>query len=237
MDYFDELALDNDDRPIDPLWSIHSSYTVEQAAALLAGYEPGRVELCRHDTNFEQRFSRFGPAKSALTNAINDRDLQATIRRRARIAGWDEYPNIGESLRKRFEDDDEVSQFPEVVIYCETPDWSQTTVRRKDLIAWLAARGYKTGFFFPDTTDAPDYLDPGHPRYAPKLAASVRAWEAVTEDGGKHPKQALTIWLNKHASEFGLTDNDGLPIKLSIEDCAKVANWKPGGGAPTTPGE
>lgn len=85
--------------------------------------------------------------------------------------------------------------------------------------------------------DAPDYLDPMNPRYAPKLAAAVRAWQAVTDPNGKHPKQALAKWLREHATEFGLADDKGKPNEDGIEQVAKVANWKPGGGAPKTPSE
>lgn len=86
-------------------------------------------------------------------------------------------------------------------------------------------------------SDAPDYLDPQNPRYAPKLAAAVRAWQSVTDAGGKHPKQALAKWLREHAAEYGLTDDEGKPNETGIEEAAKVANWQPGGGAPKTPGE
>lgn len=85
-------------------------------------------------------------------------------------------------------------------------------------------------------SDSTNYLDPKNPRYAPKLAAAVRAWQAVTDPGGHHPKQALEKWVREHASEFGLLDDDGNPINQAVEDCGKVANWKPGGGAPKTPG-
>jgi len=97
----------------------------------------------------------------------------------------------------------------------------------------------KTGFFFPETIVSPDYLDPKHPRYAPKLAAAVLAWmatatEAVTS--GKSPKQALAKWLREHAADFGMTDDDGKPNETGIEEAAKVANWQLTGGAPKTPG-
>jgi hypothetical protein len=84
--------------------------------------------------------------------------------------------------------------------------------------------------------DCADYLNPKHPRYAPKLAAAVRAWQAVTEPNGKHPKQALSKWLRDHAKEYGLVDDKGKPTETGIEEAAKVANWQPGGGAPKTPG-
>ena len=91
--------------------------------------------------------------------------------------------------------------------------------------------------FFSEGVDAPDYLDKTNPRYPPKLAAAVRAWQAVTDPGGKHPKQALAKWLREHVVEFDLTDDEGRPNETGIDETAKVANWQPGGGAPKTPGE
>jgi len=37
----------------------------------------------------------------------------------------------------------------------------------------------------------------------------------------------------EHATDFGLTDDDGNPVNLAIEECSKVANWKTGGGPGT----
>lgn len=83
-----------------------------------------------------------------------------------------------------------------------------------------------------DPTQVPDsrhgYMDPSHPRYSAKLAATVRAWQAVADEGKTSVKQALEGWLREHADEFGLT-NEG------IKQCSKVANWQPLGGAPKTP--
>jgi hypothetical protein len=79
------------------------------------------------------------------------------------------------------------------------------------------------------------YLDVAHPRYAPKLAAAVSAWLAVDDPKGTSPKKALLTWLRAHSSEFALSD-DGRPNEQGIEECAKVANWHPIGGAPKTPG-
>ena len=115
-------------------------------------------------------------------------------------------------------------------------DINESRVEVDSLRAWLAGRGFRQGFFFPLTTDAPDYLDPRNPRFAPKLAAAVRAWQAVIDPNGKHPKQALMKWLREHAAEFALTDDEGKPNETGIEESAKVANWQPGGGAPKTPG-
>ena len=122
------------------------------------------------------------------------------------------------------------------VIYRAEPDWQLTTVRVDALRQWLAGRGIKTGFFFPTDVESPDYLNPQHPRYAPKLAAAVRAWLAVDDPKGKHPKTALVKWLREHGADYALSDDEGKPNELGIEECAKVANWQPGGGAPKTPG-
>ncbi|MGF6634267.1 hypothetical protein OKW38_002952 [Paraburkholderia sp. MM5496-R1] len=80
------------------------------------------------------------------------------------------------------------------------------------------------------------YRDMTHDRFAPKLAAAIDAWEAVTDPQGKHPKQALTQWLTTNAAALGLWDKNG-PNKTAIEEAAKVANWKERGGAPKTPGK
>lgn len=98
------------------------------------------------------------------------------------------------------------------------------------------------GFTFANKTNAtttPEYLKPDHPRYAPKLAAAINAWVAVGNEEkmkGKTPKQALEKELRKTAAKFGLINEDGNPIQTAIEECSKVANWSPSGGAPKIPG-
>lgn len=83
------------------------------------------------------------------------------------------------------------------------------------------------------------YLDRDHPRYARKLAAAVKAWEAVENQvvagSGRSPRQLLSEWLEQHAKEFDLTLGNGEPNRTGIEEVAKVANWNPKGGAPKTP--
>ena len=120
-----------------------------------------------------------------------------------------------------------------------TIDPTSSRVEVESLRSWLVGRGFHTGFFFPTATGAPDYLDPDHPRYAPKLAAAVKAWLASCDESatrGKSVKQSLVKWLRENAAEFGLSDDDGKPNDTGIEETAKVANWQPGGGAPKTPG-
>jgi len=234
---------------INSLWNLHDTLTVEQAAALIAGIDPnylrtnsiGVVWLENEcGVNSSDGIYWYRAAFSALANAINARKIKA----RRHYDAEPRYTATGiDNLKERGhfggEDVIEYEDWATDTIYVidSVPNWKETTVDRDDLIAWLAGRGHKTGFFFPDSTDSPDYLDPKNARYAPKLAAAVMAWQSVTDPNGAHPKQALKKWLNEHAAEYGLTGSDGLPAELSVEDCAKVANWKPGGGAPTTPGE
>lgn len=83
------------------------------------------------------------------------------------------------------------------------------------------------------------FLDSSHPNYSVKLAAAVAAWEAVTQhrelQSGASPKAAIKNWLTENAARLGLVKRDGKPNNLGIDEVAKVANWKPDGGAPETP--
>jgi hypothetical protein len=105
---------------------------------------------------------------------------------------------------------------------------------RMDAIPWL--RRWLL-YYALDETDR--ISNKGGEFYAPKLAAAVRAWNEVTSSpealNGKTPKKALEVWLRKHANEYGLTNKDGNPNELGIEEICKVANWKPAGGASPTP--
>ncbi|WP_134171154.1 hypothetical protein [Paraburkholderia caballeronis] len=103
-------------------------------------------------------------------------DLKATIRRAAWQRGWDEEPGDGEAYAQEvtIRPDDAADAWgiaePYVargrhrIIYRVAPDWALTTVAVGDICQWLMSRGMRTGFFFPDATDRPDYLDPSHPR-------------------------------------------------------------------------
>jgi hypothetical protein len=121
-------------------------------------------------------------------------------------------------------------------------DVDKTKVAVGALKVWMRTKGVRNDFFCPDVLGMPGYLDPSHPNYAPKLAAAVRAWQAVTTDAslldnGKSVKKNLERWLTDHASELGLLKKkDGKPNSEAIEDqIAKVANWDEEGGAPKTP--
>jgi hypothetical protein len=194
-------------------WRLCDELSVFQAALLTVGINPSDDEgaYCENHA-IHERPHGYEAAKTAISNALKK--------------GY-----LGGSLVPQYNYDDQgYANAAE-----GTVDIEKSTVDVDSLIAWLDCRGLKNGFFSRDKTEKADYLDSKHPRYAPKLAAAVKAWLAVEDPGGKHPKQALSKWLREHASEFGLSDDEGKPNETGIEEAAKVANWQPGGGAPKTP--
>lgn len=120
------------------------------------------------------------------------------------------------------------------IYYIQEPDWFQTTVVVDHLKSWIASKGDRPSFFYPDAK-LRGFEDEYHDRYSPKLAAVVAAWEAVEEPPkGRTVKQTLERWLREHAAHFGLVHDDGSPRGDVIADLAKVANWHTKGGAPKT---
>ena len=197
-------------------WRVCESLSVREAALLFSGVDPaGENGAYCEDWRPHERPHGYEAAKSGITDAL----------KRGAIKG-EFVPQYDTDINGNL-----CGEIPGTV------DLNVSRVEVDSLREWLSRRGVRTGFFFPATNDAPDYLDPNNPRYAPKLAAAVRAWQAVTDTGNKTPKQALAKWLREHAAEFGMTDDEGKPNETGIEEAAKMANWQPGGGAPKTPGE
>jgi len=198
---------------MDPLdhWRLCDDLSVVQAALLIVGEDPSGTQEYVDQNQAQNRPHGYDAAKTALINAIRGRRLAAK-----HVAVDDMGRLIGE------------------------PDWHEITVSVEDLRSWLKSRGFTTGFFFPVAESGPDYLSQSHPNYAPKLAAAIGAWQAVSTSEqlrrGKTVKQALDVWLRQHANEFGLTKDDGNPNEQGIEEVAKIANWDTRGGAPRTPG-
>jgi hypothetical protein len=172
------------------IWRLCNSYTIAQAALLIAGHdasEAARVEGLEPS----ERPSGYEAAKSALIEALT------------RIPGYRHGPLRGHVVESRravtvLDRHGNAQQGVEKFI-----DVEKSTVSASELRSWLRERGVRTGFFFPEKkNDQPDYLNPNHERFAPKLAAAVRAWEAFEKHGtpaGKSAKQALTGWL-RHLS-------------------------------------
>lgn len=206
-------------------WRLCNELTVVQAALLIIGEDPAEgSEEYVLEWEFHNRPKGFNAVFAALKSAVNSQIIEAKIAHSGEYIEW----NYQEEYRSQWKRE-------------EVPDWKLTTIDVMDLKNWLLRRGINTGFFFPNGVDERSYLDAGNPFYAPKLAAAVKAWEAITNDESsllrKTPKQALEKWLREHATEFNLTKDDGTHNAQGIDQVAKVANWKPEGGAMKTPAQ
>ena len=241
---------------INLLWRIADTLTVHQAASLIADVEPSAVHFNSNncawleDKNGQvenERIAWVQIAFNALINAISVGTLPAKVVHDSRSV-TDEDCQVLVDMHQVSDLDNGISmpnldvlagdneRVVSTYFVMNEPNWAKSLVSRTDLIAWLEGNNFHSGFFFPSAnTQAPDYLDPDNPRYAAKLAAAVRAWQAVTNPGKKSPKQALEKWIRENAAVFKLTGDDGNPVAQAVEDCSKVANWQPGGGAPKTP--
>ena len=113
-----------------------------------------------------------------------------------------------------------------------TINLSKTVISRKTLNAWLDENKSLSKYYTPTW----DYLNPDHPHYSNKLAATVNAWLAFSDKTTKKKsaKQLLKEWLQENAKQYGLIKPDGKLNETGIEECAKIANWEPDGGAPKT---
>ena len=238
-------------------WRLCDELTVVQAALLIIGEDPQDAE---ENLRLDQGYpNSFHAVFAALKHAIIGGRLPSKVRRKAWERGWTEppedewereagteQPGDEEKITGNFGIFPDQERIPEKaknlrdIIYRTEPDWHLTTILEDDLREWLKSRGLKTGFFFPQADDTPDYLDKNHEHYAPKLAAAISAWQTVNAEpdllSGKTVKQALTIWLRKNAGQYGLTKDDGNPNEQGIEEIAKISNWDVKGGAPKTPG-
>lgn len=209
---------------IDPLWHLSDVLTLHVAASLIAGYDPNRIAICRNDTNFKQDYSSLFPIEEALHNAV----LSGSLKIAERVNGNEIYVQDGKDGTE-----ENCEPFNPVCL-------SGTKVEVSEIRAWLERQGYKPQFFFPDTVDVPDFLNPNQKNYSPKLAAAISAWQAVNAAPelikGKTVKKALLKWLRRNADKYGLTKGDGSPNEQGIEEIAKISNWDIRGGAPKTPG-
>ncbi|WP_288901644.1 hypothetical protein [uncultured Sneathiella sp.] len=197
-------------------WRLCDDLSIVQAALLIVGEDPSSVHWFVEGLDVDKRPFGYEAAKTALINALKKETIEGYL------CFQHEHDINGNVVG----DGDEV-------------DISASLISVESLKVFLKARGIKSGFFFPESNDRRNYLDPTNSCYAPKLAAAVAVWENVSSDetrlSGKTPKQAIEKWLREHANEFGLTGTDGNPVAAAIEQISKVTNWKPEGGAAKTP--
>lgn len=191
------------------LWRLCETLTIPQAALLMIGCDPENLECEVEITHGSKPPEGYGPCKAALISAIAEGKVNG------KLMYYD----------SDFSDEKNLSVI-------------DSSVEVGSLKDWLLEKGFHEHFFFfPDGVER-EFLDSDHPRYAPKLAAAVTAWRAFDDpeaQKAKTPKQAIMKWLRENARRFELSDEDGNPIESAIEEVAKIANWQPKGGAPTTP--
>lgn len=162
-------------------WRLCDELSVIQAALLTVGVNPSS-EAGSNCENWKPHERPYGydAAKTAISNALRKGAIDGCL---TELEEQDYNGNYSGFIQGSI-------------------DIPASRVDVDSLRKWLALRGMKTGFFFPLEVEVTDYLDPGNQRYAPKLAAAVRAWQAVANQNIKTPKQALLKWLREHASEF-----------------------------------
>lgn len=198
---------------ISEYWRLCDELNIFEASLLVIGKDPGSEFVHVESRNTDDRPRGYEAAKSAISRALQ-----------SKIIDGKHVPHYEHDINGQ----------PCGPIEGST-DIYLSAVSVKSLVNFLSQRGISSGFFFPNSSAIPDYLDTANPRYAPKLAAAINAWMAVTEPGNTSAKKALEKWLRENAAHFGMTDEEGNPISQAIEDCSKVANWNPAGGAPKTP--
>ncbi|PIT69240.1 hypothetical protein [Bartonella tribocorum] len=204
------------------LWRLPEKLTIPQAAFLIAGLNPGK---CRFVNKIEPEKSDIYEGKFLLS-------LESTANFRAAY-----HAIVSAGKDDRLEIEWSYYNFLDFI------DADSSYVLVEDLKKWLLSRGLRPAFFFPedDSRDTKDkkyaFQDPTHPRYAPKLAAAVAAWEAVNEaKGGKTVKATLAEWLRQNADQYDLHNKKTGKLKEDvIEQISSIANWEPTGGAPKTP--
>ena len=208
-------------------WRLANAFSLTEAAALICNLSPSQVENERkyiygYRSNDANEKKIFKTVLKTLKNAILANKLKTEVT--AYTSGMIMYEDITETERR-------------YAIEGKDMDEGNTIVNEECLREWLSSRGLRTGFFFPKGANTPDYLNPEHEKYAPKLAAAIRAWQSVAskKDLKRTPKQELEKWLREHAAEFHMTDEDGKPIENAIGQCCQLANWNMKGGAPKTP--
>jgi hypothetical protein len=188
-------------------WKLADELNVLQISLLIAGFDPSEFEEDDHGRWPQEVRIEISPFLNAIKNAARS---QKFVFKEVQYQSYNE---------------------PEI-------NWNESLVNIDSFCDWLRSRNFADGYFLANN-ESDRLLDKSGEFYAPKLAAAVRGWREVTSSpealNGKTPKKALEVWLRKHANEYGLTDKDGNPNKLGIEEICKVANWKPSGGASPTP--
>lgn len=196
-------------------WRLANHLTIVQAALLTIGKDPGPVLSYVEEWADENK----PPGYEAVKHSIKYGVLNGMIE--GEVHPLEEYNSF--------------SHCSQPIIGSFDPHASFVSV--ESLRNFWKNKGVQPTFFFPNDVEERPYMNSGHPRYSPKLAAGILAWEAMENEAllkNKTAKQALSKWLRENAARFDLADDEGKPNETGIDEIAKVANWNPKGGAPRT---
>jgi hypothetical protein len=240
------------------IWGLKHSYSVFEAAALSIYKLPNRhFEDCLDNNYIDDNVpALFSASFNAIKSAIEEENLKARIVRRAEFVMQDRLKIISDSsfggmavqglpggdvrgmlsffisganIRTNFLPDDHPDR--EVIISKE-PDWDKTTILRSDIVDWLKQGAARPEFFFPQGSEE-GFRDKNHPRYAPKLACAVAAWEGCERPGPSSTvKQTLERWVRQNGPKFAPNDGESFPGTNAVDQIAAVANWITTGGVP-----
>jgi hypothetical protein len=208
---------------IDSVWKTHETYSVKNAASLMAGINPYFVVYNHPQVHFRSSESGTTDAKGIdkvyahfemLQKAIKNKKLNASIVYSARSCrGDDDKPGTDEEIAFKYEwfdsNKDDIGRHD--IIYGTVPDWSKTEVSRTDIEKWLKNIGYNDMFFNPGSgviADNRAFMNPDHLRYNPLLAAAVTAWEAFeteevqSEYRSTNSRKSIEAWLENNAGKM-----------------------------------
>ncbi|MEE7627048.1 hypothetical protein V3O24_12815 [Methylobacter sp. Wu8] len=221
-----EYSILNDRLKLESMdyWRLCDELTIVQAALLVVGEDPSTGNAYVENWDLHNRPTGYEAAKTAISNGLKKSAISGNL-----------IPHYDLDINGNV-----CGEIPGTI------DVALSTVDVESLRNWLSNRGFLRGFFFPIVRDNPDYLSLDHPRYAPKLAAAVRAWQAMEDENlrrGKSVKSAMEQWLTSNYKSLGLVHkrssdkhgyNAGDMNKSAITEAAKIANWEEDGGAPKT---
>jgi len=193
-------------------WSLADQYSVIHATLLIIGCNPDDYDELISGRVRAQIPLGFNAVRTALVSGVVGGSIEAiTIK-------WFVNPDYDE----------------------RTLDIHETTVNADVLDQFCQAQGFDSEFLERRRLRRGSVGTTTHIKnYPSKLRAAIDAWGAVSSDAsrlkGTSPKAALIKWLTENASKYDLLNRNGTPNELGIQEVAKVANWKPKGGANPTP--
>lgn len=199
-------------------WEQYHQLTVDEAMNLISGFEPGTHKFCG------AKESEMPPHSIPIYRALvrDFKEFKITMHISGEQVDWD---NICRLVH------------PDEFYNPYSAWWTTALLQVADIKDWLRRNCFKSDFFDTVNTHRPTYLDSTLKEgFSPKLASAVLVWEHFYQSPdnivpGKSLKKQMEQWLTANASELNLL-YDGKPNKQGIEDIAKIANWRPEGGAP-----